>query len=72
MLKVRSLISEGIIDGKVNGVAEISVSNTSELATTDGNTVFTDGSIAWVIRTGAFYGLDGGTWYKQDGSGETI
>lgn len=68
MLKIRSIISEGVIEGKLHGVAEISVASSSELVTTDGNTVFEDGSIAWVIEDGTFYGLSGGQWYQQGGA----
>lgn len=68
MLKIRSIISEGVIDGKLHGVAEISVASSSELATTDGNTVFEDGSIAWAIEEGTFYGLSDGQWYPQGGA----
>lgn len=72
MLKIHSFTSEGVIDGQLHGRAEISVGSTAELDTTDGNVVFTDGSIAWDISTGAFYGLTGGTWYAQDGTGAAV
>lgn len=68
MLKIRSFISEGVIDGKLHGVAEISVASSSELATTDGNHVFTDGSIAWAIEDGTFYGMSNGEWHEQGGA----
>lgn len=66
MIKIRSIISE-LAPGHV--CAEISVSSPSELAVTHGEYTFTEGSIAWDIKTGDFYGLaDDGNWYKQDGS----
>ena len=58
-----------MVGGKITGIAELIVSSTSELATTDGTTIFTDGSVAWDVTTGNFYGLYNGTWYNQDGSG---
>ena len=71
MLKVRSFVQEGTKNGKMVGVAEISVASSSELATSNGNYIFTEGSIAWDISTGDFYGLEGGTWHKQnDTSGD--
>ena len=48
--------------------AEISVGSSSELDTQTGNYVFTDGSIAWDISTGDFYGLSGGEWINQSGA----
>lgn len=67
MLKIRSFISE-LAAGHV--CAEISVSSPSELAVQHGEYTFTEGSIAWDISTGDFYGLAAdGSWYKQDGSG---
>lgn len=72
MLKVIKRVAEGVKDGKLHAVCQISVKETSELVTETSDTVFTDGSIAWCITTGAFYGLSGGTWYNQDGSGETV
>ena len=67
MLKVRSIIQEGVTEGKIIGMAEISVASSSELATSTDNYIFTEGSIAWDISTGTFYGLAGGTWYAQGG-----
>ena len=49
--------------------AEISVESESELVAETDNYVFADGSIAWAITTGKFYGISGGVWYAQDGSG---
>lgn len=65
MIKILALHSEGITDGKINARCEISVASSSELATETDNTVFTEGSIAWDISTGDFYGLAGGSWVKQ-------
>ena len=50
---------------------EITVKAASELAATwpNRNIAFTEGSIAWDISTGDFYGFMDGSWYKQDGSG---
>lgn len=70
MLKVRNFISEGTREGKLYGMAEISVDSSSELSTSTNNYIFSDGSIAWEITTGTFYGLSGGQWYAQDGSGD--
>ena len=69
MIKILTLHSEGITNGKINARCDISVADSSELATETDNTVFTDGSIAWDISTGDFYGLANGSWYKQDGTG---
>lgn len=69
MLKVKSIVAESYTDTGIRGIAEIIVSSTSDLATTDGSVVFTDGSIAWNVTTGDFYGLYNGVWYNQDGSG---
>ena len=72
MLKVRNIIQEGTSNGKIVGIAEISVASSSELATSNGNYIFTEGSIAWDISTGDFYGLVGSTWTKQnDTSGDS-
>lgn len=69
MLKIKSIISEGTQEGKLVGMAEIIVDEASELVTTDGSTIFTAGSIAWVIETGDFYGLTSdGEWMKQGGA----
>lgn len=50
---------------------ELACDTASELEGLTGvtGTVFTRGSIAWDISTGDFYGYNGETWYKQDGSG---
>lgn len=54
---------------KVNTArVEIAVDSASELVTEYKGITFTQGSIAWDISTGDFYGLDSsGTWYKQGG-----
>lgn len=49
--------------------AEISIEDESELVPETDTYIFADGSIAWNIKTGKFYGIAGGVWYKQDGSG---
>lgn len=49
---------------------EIAVDSASELVTEYKGIAFTQGSIAWDISTGDFYGLDSnGNWNKQ-GAGE--
>lgn len=50
---------------------DIAVSTESELVglTMCNGIHMVDGSIAWCISTGAFYGLLDGEWYAQDGSG---
>jgi hypothetical protein len=50
---------------------ELAVSSASELPEVDAipGILISESSIAWDISTGDFYGLTGGTWYKQDGSG---
>ncbi len=59
-----------IIATTVGGViAEIQVDEASELATSANGYTFANGSLAWVVQTGAFYGLSGNTWYNQDGTG---
>ena len=65
MVKILSLHSEGTKDGKIQARCEISVASSSELVTEIENTAFTEGSIAWDISTGDFYGLAGGSWMKQ-------
>lgn len=49
--------------------AEISIASESELVAETDTYIFADGSIAWDITTGKFYGITGGVWYAQDGSG---
>jgi hypothetical protein len=68
MLKILELHSEGTIGNKIKARCEISVGSSSELATETSDTVFTDGSIAWDISTGDFYGLSGGEWINQSGA----
>lgn len=46
-----------------------SLSELSNLTEIDGYTL-KDGSLAWDVETGMFYGLKNGTWYNQNGSGE--
>lgn len=65
MVKIRSFVPEFSMDGKKHGVAEISVSDSSELVTELGEYVFTEGTIAWDIENGDFYGLKGSEWVKQ-------
>lgn len=65
MIKILELHSEGIVNGKMHARCDISVADSSELATETDNTVFTEGSIAWDISTGDFYGLAGEQWIKQ-------
>lgn len=50
---------------------ELAVSSASELPEVDAipGILISESSIAWDISTGDFYGLTGGTWYNQDGSG---
>lgn len=52
-------------------IADICVSTVSELPTPDHFDSFTlqSGTTALVLQTGAFYLLDGNTWYAADGSG---
>lgn len=66
MLKVIAFKTEKIV-GNVNHIrAEIAVDSASDLATECASGVFTQGSIAWDIETGDFYGLDSsGEWVKQ-------
>jgi len=42
------------------------VASSSELATETDNYAFEEGSIAWDITNGDFYGLVGGSWVKQN------
>jgi hypothetical protein len=65
MLVIRKIIST--TGDKI--IAEIQVDTASELAVSVDGYTFANGSIAWVVQTGAFYGLSGGTWYNQDGTG---
>lgn len=62
-----------IEDEKVNVIrAEIICDSASDLPDADSidGIELSAGSIAWVIDTGAFYGLSSeGVWYNQDGSG---
>jgi len=51
---------------------ELCVDSASELPAVDAfdNMLLAQGSIAWDVSTGDFYGLGSdGTWYKQDGTG---
>ncbi|MBR4627795.1 MAG: hypothetical protein IKO47_08870 [Ruminococcus sp.] len=55
---------------------ELDLDTTADLPAAENGKVIVDGrvaaqgSIAWDISTGDFYGLkSGGTWYKQDGTG---
>ena len=60
------------IGGQKAARCEIRLDSLSELSTLteiDGYQL-TDGSLAWDVETGAFYGLKEGTWYNQDGTGE--
>ncbi len=67
MLKIRKFTEEINNDTtKKHGVAEISVASSSELATETDNYAFEEGSIAWDITNGDFYGLVGGSWVKQN------
>lgn len=69
MLKILSFT---VINQKGNEkevVAEISVSTADELTTTYKDFTFLEPTIAWVVQTGDFYALSGGSWYKQDGTG---
>lgn len=69
MLKILESIEEVSSDTQKKHIrAEISVGSSSELDTETGNYVFTDGSIAWDISTGDFYGLSGGEWINQSGA----
>ena len=71
MLKIRNFEVERSNEQGEFIRAEISVSDASELATTSGNYTFVEGSIAWDISTGDFYGLDSsGEWIKQGQGGE--
>ena len=69
MLKILKLDSENLVDGKIHARVDICVDGSDELVTTDGNTVFEFGSIAWVVSSGDFYGLKSdGTWVRQGAS----
>ena len=69
MVKVLRSVIEKII-GNTNYLrAEIAVDTASSLTTEVASGVLVSGSIAWDISTGDFYGYNGETWYKQDGSG---
>lgn len=47
---------------------EMAVDSSSDLTTSHKGITFTQGSIAWDVSTGDFYGLDSsGTWHKQGG-----
>lgn len=52
-----------------NIIAEIQVDTAAELTTSVNGYTFANGTIAWVVQTGAFYALSGDTWYNQDGTG---
>ena len=67
MVKIRKFTEELSNDKeKTHGIAEISVASSSELVTETENYVFEEGSIAWDITNGDFYGLVGGSWVKQN------
>lgn len=54
---------------------EIDVDSASDLPAADDidGILLYQGSIAWDISTGDFYGLKSdGTWYKQDGTGAYV
>ena len=68
MIKILSFVEEINSDTTKKHVrAEISVSSNSDLATELGDYAFEEGSIAWDITNGDFYGLVGGSWVKQNG-----
>lgn len=50
-------------------IAEIQVDTAAELTTSANGYNFENGTIAWVVQTGAFYALSGDTYYNQDGTG---
>ena len=67
MLKILNMVEEINADTTKKHIrAEISVSSSSELVTEVENYVFEEGSIAWDITNGDFYGLVGGSWVKQN------
>lgn len=66
MLKILSFVEELHSDEKKHVRAEISVSDSSELATEAHGYIFEDASIAWDITNGDFYGLVDGNWVKQN------
>lgn len=72
MLKIRNFVQETSSDGKMHGVAEISVNDSSELVTEVGDYVFEDGSVAWAISEASFYGLTGGSWILQTSSSAEV
>ena len=70
MLKIRNFEVERLNSEGLFVRAEISVSDTSELATMSGDYTFVEGSVAWDISSGDFYGLNSsGEWINQNGTG---
>lgn len=57
-----------VIETTSKPIVEIAVDSTDELSALDTQN-YENGSLAWVVPTGAFYGLSGDTWYNQDGTG---
>lgn len=66
MLKILEFTEEMSSDTEKKHIrAMISVSSSSDLATSTDDYVFTEASIAWDISTGKIYGLTGGSWVEQ-------
>lgn len=66
MLKILEFVEESSSDTEKKHIrAMISVSSTSDLATSTDNYVFEEASIAWDISTGKIYGLTDGSWVEQ-------
>ena len=65
-IKILDYKLEKVVDGVNHIRAEMCVDSADELVTSLNNNVFTQGSIAWDISSGDFYGLTGGSWVKQN------
>ena len=66
MVTIRDYVQKVSNDDKKHIIAEISVASSSELVTELDDYAFEEGSIAWDITNGDFYGLVGGSWVKQN------
>jgi hypothetical protein len=71
MLTVKSAKNIGFENGKSIEVVELYLDTASDLPVADGGIevmLLAQGSIAWDIATGDFYGLNSsGSWVKQNG-----
>ena len=69
MAEIMKIRATGIKDGQRTALCDICADQTelANLTTIDGYSLM-NGSIAWDIKNSDLYGLEDGTWYKQEKS----